>query len=57
MKARPPNAEEVQLTRDRTGESTRARVLQISDLLEDDLRRVSFELIVPNQTFWGVTIP
>ncbi len=57
MKARPPNAEEIQLTRDRTGESTWVRVLQISDFLEDHLRRVSFEFIVPSQTFWRVTIP
>ncbi len=57
MKARPPSAEAVQLTRDRTGESTWVRVLQISELLEDDLRRVAVELIVPSQTFWRVTIP
>ena len=57
MKARPPNAEAVQLTRDRTGESTWVRVLQVSELLEDDLRRVAVELIVPSQTFWRVTTP
>ncbi len=49
---------EVELTRPRTRQSTRARVVWTGDVVEEDeMTRVAVELAVPSETFWGVSIP
>ncbi len=57
MRARLPLAPEAELTRDRTGDSTRVRVLRLGDSVGDDWKKVGFEIMRPRQSFWLKTNP
>ncbi len=57
VRARLPLAPEVKLTRDRTGDSTRVRVLRVGDSVGDDWKKVGFEIMRPSQSFWLKTSP
>ncbi|MFQ5663990.1 MAG: hypothetical protein ACE5HL_09175 [Terriglobia bacterium] len=57
MKGRAPPCGEIELRRPKIGQSTRARVLEVSKRSPDGLTRVTVELEVPSESFWGVTIP
>ena len=57
MRARLPLAPEAELTRDRTGDSTRVRVLRVGNPVGDDWKKVGFEIMRPRQSFWLKTNP
>lgn len=52
MRARLPLAPEAELTRDRTGDSARVRVLRVGNSVGDDWKKVGFEIMRPRQSFW-----
>lgn len=57
MKSRLPLSGEVKLNHQRTGQSTRARVISVGNPAPDGLTRIAVEMESPGETFWGVSIP
>ncbi len=54
MKTYPGIGRQVALTNLLSGEATGARVIAIRRSREGDIRGIAVELLVPNETFWGV---
>lgn len=57
MKAHMTPGMQLELSRPRTHEKARARVVFTSDPDQEGLCRAGVELAVPSEKFWGVTLP
>jgi len=57
MKSRPAIGAQIEVRRPALGQSVKAKVVGMGNPSSDGLARVAVEILVPNDTFWGVSFP
>lgn len=57
MKSRLHPGAQVEIRRPSIGQSVKAKVVGVGNPSNDGLARIAVEMVVPNETFWGIVFP